>query len=95
MLKLKDFTTEKSYDLIMIIINKLIKYFIIILFYELYTVEQLSFIFLDWLIRNYKILKIIISDRNKLFISSYWRILINFINIKQKLLISFHSKTDK
>ena len=82
MSKLKDLTTEKVNNSILIIVNKLIKYFTIILFCEVYTAEQLEFIILNWLIRDHKILKIIISDRDKLFTSNYWKTLINFIEIK-------------
>ena len=42
-----------------------------VLFKEIYKADQLVFILLDRLIRDYSILKLIISDRDKLFISNY------------------------
>ena len=55
----------------MVIVNKLIKYTIIIPFKEKYNTEQLVFILLDRLIRDYSIPKLIILDRDKLFTSNY------------------------
>ena len=42
-----------------------------ILFKETYTIIELRYILLDKLIKNYKILALIISNRDKLFISVY------------------------
>ena len=53
------------------IINKLTKYTILILYKETYNTEQLEFLLLNYLIKNYNILKDIISDRDKFFISRY------------------------
>ena len=51
--------------------DKLTKYAIIILYKESYNASQLGFILLDRLIRDYNILELITSDRDKLFISNY------------------------
>ena len=42
-----------------------------ILFKETYTITELRHILLDKLIKNYKILALITSDRDKLFTSAY------------------------
>ena len=63
--------TKNKYDSILIIVDKLIKYSLMILFKESYTAEQLGFIILETLIKDYGISKIIISDRDKLFTSNY------------------------
>ena len=69
--KSKDLIIAEVYDAIMVIIDQLIKYAVIVLFKEKYKVEQLAFILLDRLIRDYGIPKSIISDRDKLFTSNY------------------------
>ena len=37
----------------------------------------------------------IISDRDKLFISDYWKILILLLEIRLRLFIAYHSKTNR
>ena len=37
----------------------------------------------------------IISDRDKLFISDYWKILILLLEIRLKLFMAYHSKTNR
>ena len=71
LLKLIDFIIKKKYNSILIIINKFIKYFHIILFKKQYNAEQLKFIILNRFIQYYKISKTITSDINKLFTFNY------------------------
>ncbi len=63
--------TNNKYDSIIVIVDKLTKYAIIILYKESYNASQLRFILLDRLIRDYSIPESITSDRDKLFISNY------------------------
>jgi len=63
--------TNDKYDLIIVIVDKLTKYTIMILYKESYNTSQLGFILLDRLIRDYSIPELITLDRDKLFISSY------------------------
>ena len=95
LLKFKNLTTNEVYDSIMIIVNKLIKYFIMILFKKMYTAEQLRYILLDRLIRNHDISQTVISDRDKLFTFNYWKTLMALIRTKQKMSTVFHSETDE
>ncbi len=69
--KSTDSATEKQYNSILIIVDKLTKYLYIIAFRETFNTEQLKYIVLDRLIRYYNILKKLISNRDKLFISNY------------------------
>ena len=66
-----DVVIGQKYDLILVIIDKLTKYTEMILFKEPYTVIELRYILLDKLIKHYGIPALIISDRDKLFISVY------------------------
>ena len=69
--KSKNLTTEETYDSILVMIDRLIKYSHIISFKENYTAKELRNIILDRLIRYHDISKRITSDRNKLFIFNY------------------------
>ncbi len=62
---------KDKYNSILIIINKLIKYLYIIECKEKFTIEQLRYIVLNWLIQYHDILKELISDKDKLFTSNY------------------------
>ena len=66
-----DSTTKESYDAILVMIDRLTKYSIIVLFKKEYTAEQLRYIVLNKLIRDHELFKKIISDRDKLFTFNY------------------------
>ena len=68
--------TKQENNRILVFVNKLIKYIIFRLFREKFIVEDLAYIIEDILLRNYQILREIILDRDKLFISKYQRILL-------------------
>ncbi len=71
MFKLTNLAIEDKYNLILIIINKLIKYLYIIACKKKFIVEQLKYIVLNKLIQYYNILKELISNKDKLFTSNY------------------------
>ena len=66
-----DLATEVKYNIILIIIDRFIKYTKIISYKKKCTADQLKYLILNRLIKYYSILKIIISNRDKLFISNY------------------------
>ena len=69
--KSKNSTNEEAYDAILVMIDRLIKYCHIVLFKEIYNVEQLKYVVLNRLIRYQKISKEFINDKDKLFIFNY------------------------
>ena len=71
LLKSGDPVSREKYDTIIVIVDKLTKYSILILFKETYKADQLGFILLDKLVRDYGIPRTITSDRDKLFTSNY------------------------
>jgi len=71
LLKLTNLAIKNRYNLILIIINKFIKYLYIIIYKKKFIVEQLKYILLNRLIKYYSIFKRLISNRDKLFISNY------------------------
>ena len=83
--KSKDPVTQDAFDSIIVIVDKLTKYTIIVPFKESYKADQLAFVLLDRLIRDYSISKSITSDRDKLFISNYWKTLIAAIGTKLRI----------
>ena len=71
LLKLTNLATRDKYNLILIIINKLIKYLHIIACKEKFIAKQLKYIILNRLIQYYNIFKELTSDKDKLFTSNY------------------------
>jgi len=69
--KSTNLATEERYDLILVMIDRLIKYSHIVACKEKFIAEQLRYIVLNRLIRYHDIPKELISDRDKLFTSNY------------------------
>ena len=93
--KSKNSTNEKTYDAILVMIDRLIKYCHIISFKKTYNIEQLKYVVFNRLIQYQEISKKIINDKNKLFIFNYWKTLLSMLKIKFKMSITFHSQTNK
>jgi hypothetical protein len=79
-----------EYDSILVIIDRLTKYTYFIPYLKTNTAKDLAYIFLRIVVANHNTPEEIISDRDKLFISRFWKTFIALLRIKQKLSISFH-----
>ena len=95
LLKFKKRIIETIYDSILIIINRLIKYKYFLSYKKTTFAKDLIYTFLKTIVVNYKLLNEIISNRNKLFTSKFWKSLINQLKIHYKLLTAYHSQTNK
>ena len=95
LLRLAYLVTKEKYDSILVVVDKLTKYLLIILFKESYNTEQLRFILLDILVRDHGLPKAITLDQNKLFISNYQRTLTTHLGIKQRMSTVFHLEIDR
>jgi hypothetical protein len=78
---LKEIFIGVTYDSILVITDRLIKYAYFIPYKEDLTVEELVYIFNRNIVTNYRIPEEIISNRNKLFMSNFWKSLINQLGI--------------
>ena len=90
LLELKDEVIGFKYNAIYNVVCRQSKYGEFIPFRKNFTAEQLGKILIDRIFRYYRILKIIISDRDKLFISNYQNIFIVIIRIKRKLSTAYY-----
>ena len=88
--KSKDPVTEITYNSIMVIVDRFTKYLIVVLFKKIYTAEQLGHLLLDRLVRDHRVLIMIITDRGKLFISNYWKTISAVMGIKPKMSTAYH-----
>jgi len=92
--KSTNLATGDKYDSILIMVDKLIKYSHIIACKDKFTAEQLRYIVLNWLIRYHDIPKGLISDRDKLFTSNYWKTLLPMLGTRLRMSTAYHSITN-
>jgi hypothetical protein len=74
---LKEILTGVTYDSILVVIDRLTKYAHFIFYKEGSTAKELVYTFNRNVITNHGISEEIISNRNKLFISNFWKLLID------------------
>jgi hypothetical protein len=81
---------EVVFDSILIVTDRLTKYGYFILYKESLLVEELAYAFNKHIIGNYEISKKIISDRDKLFTSRFWKSLADQLRIYYKMFTGYH-----
>jgi hypothetical protein len=86
----KEVLTGVTYDSILIITDRLIKYAHFIPYKEDSTAKELVYTFNRNIITNYGIPEEIISNRDKLFTSNFWKSLIDQLGIYQKISTAYH-----
>ena len=92
--KSEDSITNTKYDSILIIVNKLTKYTHLISYNKKFTAKQTAWVVLDRVIRYHRISEIITLDKDRIFTSNFWQILMTEIKTKLKLLTVYHPQTD-
>ena len=92
--KSKDPVTGITYNLIIVIVDRFTKYLIVVPFKETHTAEQLGHLLLDRLVRDHRVLITIITDRDKLFTSNYWKTISAAMGTKPKMSTAYHPRTD-
>ena len=93
--KSKKKVTETMYDFILIIINRLIKYKYFLLYKKVTFAEDLTYTFLRMIVANHELSDEIISNRDKLFTSKFWKFLMNQLEIHHKLSTAYYLQTDE
>jgi hypothetical protein len=73
----KEPMTKMSFDSILVVTDRFTKYDYFIPYRESFLAEDLAYVFNKHIIGNHGILKRIISNRDKLFTSRFWKSLMN------------------
>ena len=76
------------------IVNRFTKYLITVPFKETHTAEQLGHLLLDRLVRDHGVPITIITDRDKLFMSNYWKTISAAMGTKPKMSTAYHPQMD-
>ena len=90
----KDPLTGVEYDSILVITERLTKYGYFVPYLEASDAEALAYTFLRVIIANHGLPEEIISDRDKLFTSKFWKSLMALLGANHKLSTAFHPQTD-
>jgi hypothetical protein len=87
--------TEVVFDSILVVIDRLTKYGYFISYKESLLAEELVYTFNKHIIGNYGISKKIISNRDKLFTSRFWKSLADQLGIYYKMFTGYYPQIDK
>jgi len=87
--------TGVTYDAIWVITDRTTKYRIFALYKESSDARELAYAFIKNVVLQHRLSEEIISDRNKHFISKFWKSLIAQLEVNYKLLTAFYLQTDK
>ena len=86
----KEKLTGARYDSILIIMDRLTKYAYFLPYKEASNTDDLAYILLRTVVANHQMPESIISDRDKLFTSKFWRSFTAQIGTNHKLLTAYH-----
>jgi len=86
--------TKFEYDSIMVVVDRLTKLAYFIPFKETATAEELAYLYYRHVWCHHGMPDEMISDRDKLFTSHFWRSLMDLLGTKQKMSTAFHPQTD-
>ena len=92
--KSKEPFTGLTYDSILVICDRMTKYSYFMPYRESSTAEDLSYVYLRNIFANHGLPEEIISDRDKLFTSKFWKSLMKLLDTKHKPSTAFHPPTD-
>jgi hypothetical protein len=90
----KKLITGVIYNSIIIVTDKLTKYAYFISYFENSLAEDLAYIFYKYIITNYGFPQRIINNKNKLFTSRFWKLLIDLSGVYHKLSTAYYPQTD-
>ncbi len=93
--KSKKRVIKTTYDFILIITDRLIKYKYFLSYKKVTFAEDLTYTFLRIIVANHELSDEIISNRDKLFTSKFWKFLINQLEIHHKLSTAYHSQMNE
>lgn len=93
-----DFITElplvKGHTVIVVVVDRLTKYFHLGSLSASYSTSSVAEYFIKQIIRLHRIPKTIISDRDKIFLSKFWKEIFSQSDTTLKISTAYHPKSD-
>ncbi len=90
LLKSKERVMKTTYNFILMITDKLIKYEYFLSYKKATFAEDLTYIFLRMIVTNHELSDEIISNKDKLFTLKFWKSLMNQLKIHHKLFTTYY-----
>ena len=90
LLKSKERVMKTTYNFILMITDKLIKYEYFLSYKKATFAEDLTYMFLRMIVTNHELSDEIISNRDKLFTLKFWKSLMNQLKIHHKLFTTYY-----
>nr|GEW78768.1 ankyrin repeat-containing protein [Tanacetum cinerariifolium] len=85
---------SEGYTVILVVVDRLSKYAHFVPLHHPYTAKTIATAFLREVVRSHGILESIISDRDRVFLSQFWRELFKLQGTNLKRSSSYHPQTD-
>ena len=95
LLKSENSITQISYDEILVMIDRFSKITKFISIKSRQTAKQLTYVLIKKLMITEKVLESIVFNKDTLFVSKFWTILMTKLKIKKKMFTAFYSQTNK
>jgi hypothetical protein len=86
----KELMTGVIYNFIIVVTDRLTKYAYFISYFKSFSAEDLAYIFHKYVMANHGFLQRIISNKDKLFIFRFWKLLIDLSRVYHKLLTVYY-----
>src|SRR6266576_1204276 len=94
LLKSKDLVTGQVYDIILVIMDKLIKWGYFIACTEEILVEDVAQIYIKEVFIRHRVLNKIILDRDPKFVSAFWEVFLAEQGVRVATLIVYYPQID-
>jgi hypothetical protein len=85
---------SKGFDTILVVVDRFSKYAHFISLKHPYTTQGVAQVFLDTVVKLHGAPKTIVSDRDKVFTSSFWTHLFQLMGVKLLFSMAYHPQTD-
>ena len=85
---------SKGYSVIMVVVDRLTKFAHFILLKHPYTAVTVAQLFLDNAVKFHGLPSNIVSDRDKIFVSNFWKHLFKLYMVNLTLSTAYHPQTD-
>jgi hypothetical protein len=86
---------SQGYSVILVVVDRLTKYAHFLAIKHPYTAATIAQTFMDNVVKLHGLPQSIVTDRNTIFVSSFWKELFKLYQVNLKLSLAYHPQTDR